>query len=178
MGMSSEPPPHVAFRVPELDALRAGGALLGVALHASIAYMRGTVPELLWVVHDPRTSALFDWLFWWLRAVQVPLFLVLSGFFAAARLSTGDVGVFLRGRWRRLLLPLAAGVVVVLPLVFGAWAWGWLITGRCTWNEIRRMRFDAGIQRNLYGPAHLWFLEDLFIVSIVTALAWAGLRAL
>ena len=40
------------------------------------------------------------------------------------------------------------------------------------------MRFDAAIQRNLYGPAHLWFLEDLFIVSIVTALAWAGLRAL
>lgn len=158
--------------------MRAGGALLCIALHAAIPYMRGSVPELLWAVHDSRKGVIFDWIFWWLRAAQVPLFLLMSGFFTAARLSQGDIIGFLRTRWRRLMLPFLAGLALVLPILFAVWARGWVITGRATWYQVHRLRFAEDIRRNLWGSAHLWYLGDLFVISVVAALAWAGVRAL
>jgi peptidoglycan/LPS O-acetylase OafA/YrhL len=87
---------------------------------------------------------------------------------------------FILQRTRRLGGPLLAGIVFVLPIVAAVWAWGWLESGRVTWPEVRSWRFtDVDIQSNAIGPAHLWFLQDLLIVSLLWSIwcRWRGSEA-
>jgi peptidoglycan/LPS O-acetylase OafA/YrhL len=44
---------------------------------------------------------------------------------------------------------------------------GWLISARCSIKQILAVRFSPEIQEELFGPLHLWFLEDLFVMSVV-----------
>lgn len=158
-----------------MDALRAGALLSVVMAHSGFAYLRIPIPDLLWVVHDRSTSLFFDWLSLWPTGVSMPLFFVMSGYFSAAMCQRRGPDGFIRERLRRILVPLVAGGAVILPLTLYVWAWGWLITGRCTVREILRLKFQPGIQRNLWGPAHLWFLEYLFLFAL---LLWAVQRLL
>lgn len=150
-----------------MDALRAGAALLVVSTHAAVAYMDVQVPGLVWAIHDRSSSRLVDWIFWWCNGVSMPLFFLLAGFFAAMVCDERGPGEFLWHRAKRLLLPFIAGCVVILPITFYVWASGWLLAGRCTMKEILRVQFDSTIQPNLYGPAHLWFLEYLFLFCLL-----------
>jgi peptidoglycan/LPS O-acetylase OafA/YrhL len=154
-------------RLHALDALRGIAMLLGVVLHASVSYMPHRMPDLLWAVHDRDSSPLFDWMFWWIHGFRLPLFFVIAGFFAVVVYDSRGPASYLAHRTRRLLLPLLAGAVVVLPLLWAVWCCGWLLTGRCSLEEARRMKFAPEIQANLYGPCHLWFLEHLFLMSVL-----------
>lgn len=152
-----------------MDALRAGAALLVVAMHAAVPYMSVQFPEVLWAIHDRSTSRVFDWVFLWCNGVSMPLFFLLAGFFAAMVCDESGPGEFVRQRTRRILLPFIAASVLILPVTFYVWAGGWLLAGRCTMKEILRVQFGASIQPNLYGPAHLWFLEYLFLLCLLFA---------
>lgn len=156
-------------RIPAMDALRAGAALAVVSTHAAVAYMDVEMPGLLWAIRDRSSSRLFDWVFWWCNGVSMPLFFVLAGFFAAPVCDERGPGGFLWQRTKRLLLPFTAGCLLILPVTFYIWAGGWLLAGRCTLREILRVHFDSSIQPSLYGPAHLWFLEYLFLLCLVFA---------
>jgi glucan biosynthesis protein C len=154
--------PAVRTRHAEFDALRGTAILLVVALHAALAYTRLDIPRLLWGVRDPSPHPAFDVFCWWAMGVSVPLFFAISGFFAAEVEGRRGPVEFLRGRFRRVVLPLLAVAPVLLPLSFFAWSGGWLASGRATPHEWWRMRFlDPEIMADLYGPAHLWFLEYL-----------------
>jgi peptidoglycan/LPS O-acetylase OafA/YrhL len=155
--------------LPAMDALRAAAALAVVSTHAAVAYMDVQMPGLVWAIHDRSTSRVFDWIFWWCNGVSMPLFFLLAGFFAAMVCDERGAGVFLRHRTKRLLLPFAAACVVILPVTFYVWAGGWLLAGHCTLQQIRRVQFGPAIQPNLYGPAHLWFLEYLLLLSLLFA---------
>ena len=62
-------------------------------------------------------------------------------------------------------MPFLVAGLVILPATFFVWAGGWLISGDCTYREFLRMKFHAPeLQRNLYGPAHLWSLEYLAVM--------------
>jgi len=162
-------------RYPEFDALRATAILLVVTLHSALAYTHHDIPRLLWGVREPSPHTAIDLFCWWAMGVSVPLFFAISGFFAAAVESARGPSAFLAGRVRRVVLPAMASAPVVLPLCFFAWSLGWLATNRCTTTEFRRMRFlDPAIMHELYGPAHLWFLEYLILML---AAFWA-VRAL
>ena len=158
---------HPSCRLHALDALRGIAMLLGVVLHSSISYMEQRMPDLLWAVQDSSRSAVFDWLFWWLHGFRLPLFFVIAGFFSAQLYERRGAREFLRQRGKRLLVPFLAGVAIILPLTFGVWCCGWLASGSCSLENIRRMKFDPAIQDNLYGPAHLWFLEYLFLMCMM-----------
>src|SRR5262249_37500248 len=41
-----------------------------------------------------------------------------------------------------------------------------LVSGHCTVKEILAIKFGPAIQGELYGPLHLWFLEDLFLLTL------------
>ena len=152
----------VRRRYPEFDALRGTAILLVVTLHAALAYTRFDIPRLLWGVRDPSAHLVFDLFAWWSMSVSVALFFTISGYFAAEVESTRGPVAFLRSRARRVVLPMLAVAPVLLPLCFFAWSGGWLATGRATPHEFWRMRFlDPAIMNDLYGPAHLWFLEYL-----------------
>jgi peptidoglycan/LPS O-acetylase OafA/YrhL len=146
--------------------------LLGVVLHAAVSTMRRPPPGLLWAVHDRATTPLCDWLFWWIHTFRMPLFFLLAGFFTVQLYDSRGPAGYLLQRCRRLLLPFAWAVLLVLPLTLAVWCGGWLSTGLCTWNDVRRWDFAPAIRHQMYGPAHLWFLEYLFVICV----AYAGLR--
>ncbi len=161
-------------RYPEFDALRGTAILLVVTLHAALAYTRLDIPRLLWGVREPSGHSGFDLFSWWAMGVSVPLFFAISGFFAALVESGRGPRAFLEGRVRRIVIPALVAAPVILPPCFLAWSLGWLVTNRCNFNEFRRMVFlDPEIMDELYGPAHLWFLEYL----IPMLLAFGALRA-
>jgi glucan biosynthesis protein C len=147
-----------------MDALRCAMMLLIVLEHSAYGYVKFGLPGLPWLVQDRSYIAWAD-LFWWWGGFSTPAFFLISGFFAVGLYdSRGPLG-FLVNRAKRILLPFTFGTVVILPVTLYVWAYGWLISGRCTVNEIRRLRFLEGeIQANLWGPAHLWFLEYLIIM--------------
>lgn len=159
-------PATPAERYFALDVLRGAMMWLGVVLHASVSYMTVRVPDLLWAVQDRSRSPFFDWLFWWIHGFRMPVFFFLGGFFAAKLYTARGPRGFLLNRTQRILGPFVVGSVILLPVIFYVWAYGWLISGRCTVREILRVQFSADIQRNLYGPAHLWFLEYLFLFCV------------
>jgi hypothetical protein len=156
-----------------LDALRAGAMFLGVCLHGAVSYMSGRMPGLLWVVHDKRTHYFFDALFWWLHSFRLPLFFFLAGFFAALVSETRGPGGLLAQRVRRLLVPFLASCLIFLPISFYIWAAGWLVGGHCTVKEVLAIKFGPEIQQELLGPMHLWFLQDLFLLTAAWC-AWKG----
>jgi len=162
-----------------IDALRGTAMFLVVTLHAALGYTRINIPELVWASRESPSQILFDPFCWWAMGVSLPLFFTISGFFAADLFeSRGPVG-FLKNRWERILAPFLAGGAVILPICLVVWTYGWLVTNRCTWREIRRMKFHTkGLQPNLYGPAHLWFLEYLLVMLLVFFLYKMVSRAL
>jgi peptidoglycan/LPS O-acetylase OafA/YrhL len=162
---------------PALDTLRGLAMLLGVVLHASVSYMPHAMPDLLWAVRDAATHPIFDWLFWSIHSFRLPLFFAMAGFFTVQLHESRGTRGYLIHRSRRLLLPLMAASGVLLPLTFVVWACGWLTTGQCTFADIRRMEFRPEIRANLYGPAHLWFLEYLYLMCVLFAIvAWLTQR--
>jgi peptidoglycan/LPS O-acetylase OafA/YrhL len=157
-----------------LDALRGAAMFLGVCLHAAVSYMTGRMPGLVWGTYDSTTSPFFDLLFWWLHSWRLPVFFFLAGFFAAlVETARGPKGL-LAHRARRLLAPFVVGCLVLLPISFYIWSAGWLVSGRCNLKEVLAIKFGAEIQAELYGPMHLWFLQDLHILNVCwCAFRWA-----
>ena len=141
--------------------------LLGVVLHATVCYMPHDMPDLVWAAHDRATSPVFDWLFWGIHSFRLPLFFVLAGFFAVVLYEKRGPWGFLTHGTCRLLLPFLGAGLILLPLTFAVWSLGWLRAGQCTLHDLRRMKFAPTLQANLYGPAHLWFLEDLYLICLL-----------
>ena len=143
--------------------------LFGVALHALIPYMERPVPHLLWPVREPGGFA-FDAIYWWIHGFRVQLFFLISGVLAAASIAKVGPAIFARQRLSRLGVPLlVASVVVVAGLMYPVWAWGWVESGLAEPKHILHVRFSHGMQADLYGLAHLWFLEYLLVYCLLLA---------
>lgn len=152
-----------------LDGLRAVLIVLVVAGHSLIAFMNVT-PGLPWPVRDRPWGWTFDLLGWWILGFTMPTFFLLAGFTLAVLVGSLTPRQLLRNRTRRVLLPFVLVGSVVLPLTYAIFSLGWYVSGRCTWKEIYQFRFhDPEITHNLWGPAHLWFLEYLYICSLAIA---------
>lgn len=144
--------------------------LLGIVLHAAITYMDRRMDGLLWPVQTQTqpTHVGFDLLFWWIHGWRIPLFFVMAGFFAAMLARRRGAGGFFKHRVDRILKPIAVATVTLLPLLYFIFAWGWVVEGRASWEEVLQADFDdAAIENHFLGPAHLWFLNYLFIFSLV-----------
>jgi peptidoglycan/LPS O-acetylase OafA/YrhL len=98
----------------DLDALRALAMFLGIILHASLAYFPG-----VWPVSDPSSHLGFWILFAGIHGFRMPLFFVMSGYFSALLLSRRGAAGRVGHRFRRVLLPLVAGMVTIVPLTAG-----------------------------------------------------------
>ncbi len=88
--------------------------LLGVGLHAALAFF----PAPWWV--QDRTSSLegpFDEFLWAVHGFRMPLFFMMSGFFTAMLWRRRGLGFLLGHRLRRVALPLAIGLVTLVPVV-------------------------------------------------------------
>lgn len=177
--MSSTQAPEIGappLRYPALDALRAIAMLGGIVLHAAVPYMRQRMPSLLWPVYEPSQHLAYDAIFWWLHSFRIPMFFMIAGFFGALLVQRRGPEGFLVHRVRRILVPYCLAVVIILPITYYVFCAGWWLSDRATLHEILRWRFyDDSIDSQLSGPAHLWFLADLFIICVAYWI-WARWR--
>jgi peptidoglycan/LPS O-acetylase OafA/YrhL len=103
-----------AARRSDLDALRAGAMLLGIVLHASLSFFQS-----FWMVTDSRQNSGFGVVFSAIHGFRMPLFFVMSGFFSAMLLHRRGRGSLVKHRFRRVFLPLLAGMFTIVPLTYG-----------------------------------------------------------
>jgi hypothetical protein len=103
---------RVQQRLHHLDALRAAAMLLGIVLHASLAYTGGP-----WMVRDEGhwTFAVANFA---IHGFRMPLFFLLSGFFTALLWKRHGIGGMLRNRAARIALPLAIALFTIVPLIW------------------------------------------------------------
>jgi glucans biosynthesis protein C len=152
-------------RFDRLDGVRAAAMLLGVAYHATYAFM----PDIgrWYPVQADATWNGFAVIAAVLHAVRMPVFFAVSGFFARLVLDKRGRG-FLADRFQRLVVPFL--VAVPLSVVSDV--------------AIRRLSAARGVLNPgypgqaevLWRPLHLWFLEYAFLFCVV---AWVlrGLSA-
>ena len=99
----------------DLDALRAGAMLLGIVLHAALAYTG--IP--IWPTVDDAWPPLME-IFNIIHGFRMPLFFLLSGFFTAMLWKRRGLGGLLIHRVKRILLPLTVGMLTIIPLTWVA----------------------------------------------------------
>lgn len=155
-----------------LDALRASLMALGVLLHVCCSFQLGD-PDGGWPYRDPQQSLLATLVVIGTHFVRMPLFFVLSGFFAAQTVERRGVRGFVVDRCVRVGLPLAVGWILLTPLVGFAFSFAF---------SVQRGGDPLGaitlVKPLPDGPAHLWFLYYLLLLCGLAALACALPRAL
>lgn len=98
-----------------LDALRGGMMMLGIALHGAMLYL--TEPPLMIPIPTDRNQAyVFDLVFAFIHSFRMPTFFVLAGFFSALLIEKRGLWGTYRNRASRVLAPLVAGIVTILPV--------------------------------------------------------------
>jgi peptidoglycan/LPS O-acetylase OafA/YrhL len=145
-------------RLHALDAVRGFALLLGVAFHAALSFMPGWPPGL-WAMADNSPSAFLSDAAFVAHVFRMSLFFFIAGFFARLLHQRLGTGGFWKNRLRRIVVPLIAGWVILVPLVL--WIW------------------TAGLTRQLGGPppampmpqgwfplVHLWFLYLLTLLYV------------
>lgn len=154
-------------RIIGLDALRAIAMMLGIVHHACLAYVAHTQPGLLWPVRDPERSLTCDVIFIWTHGFRLPIFFVLSGYFAELLTTMRGPGPFFKHRLDRLVVPYAVALVTIGNLMLAVSVWGWLISGICTWEQLvdPAIPLPPEMVAAGFGPGHLWFLQDLILIS-------------
>ena len=146
-----------------LDAIRVSAILLLIPYHAARYVQKGD--------GDPR---IVDAVVWFVHAWHMPLFFAISGFLAASALRRSTAARQLRARFRRLGLPLAVGMLTVVPLanllVIGAAAL-WPRKGELP----PKRELDLG---NVFSltPRHLWFIAYLLLISLVAIGIWLAIQ--
>ena len=98
----------------ELDALRGFAMLLGIGLHASLAFF-----PAFWPVRDSAAdfSGFFDEFFFAVHGFRMPLFFLLSGFFTSVVWQRRGPALLVRQRIVRVAVPLAIGAITIVPLM-------------------------------------------------------------
>lgn len=111
MRVATLPPSLPDERRHDFDALRGFAMLLGIVLHACMAYMGP-----YWVVQDRGESVLLTAAWAFIHGWRMELFFVLAGYFTAMVLRRDGATGMVKRRLRRLLIPFALAAVAFLPL--------------------------------------------------------------
>jgi peptidoglycan/LPS O-acetylase OafA/YrhL len=156
-----------------LEALRIAATFFVLFYHAALTYLATPMRLTLWATYEARGHVAFDYLVYWVNGFAMPVFFLAAGVSAPAACASRGPRAFLMSRVRRLLRPLLFGCLTVVPFFYLIWGYGLLVTGRLTLDEILGWRYRPAIAHQLYGLAHLWFLEYLFLVSVLWCGGWA-----
>lgn len=126
--IATEPTPTAATspatreRYHSLDALRAVALLLGIALHAGLAYIPGG--GFGWAVQDRSTHSLFGVTVLIIHSFRLEIFFLIAGFFARLLVVRRGIAGFTLNRLTRVMVPFIAGWFLVFPGLAFAWIWG------------------------------------------------------
>jgi glucans biosynthesis protein C len=159
------PETQATERIHALDAVRAFALLLGIALHATLPYIKN-VPG--WMIIEKPNDTLAT-VMYVIHMFRMPVFFLIAGFFGRMMLERLGTKPFVKDRAKRILLPLVLGFPVVSITIILAYVLGALASGM-TLQEVQ-----AGVQQGTGQKApeaaasagggiqlaHLWFLYYL-----------------
>ncbi len=162
----------------DLDALRGFAMLLGIGLHAAMAYT--LIP---WPVQDVSRNELLTVFFLVVHGFRMPLFFVVSGFFTAMLWKRKGTTHLLRHRLFRVLVPCLLGLLTIVPSVH--WVVHWAMAkpaSQATSTDLKTpaarlidamKRGDrSGIDLTLKEPVDVNARDNSFQVPL---LAWAAM---
>ncbi|WP_315824352.1 acyltransferase family protein [Paraflavitalea speifideaquila] len=153
----------VSSRQSYLDWLRIL-AILGVLFfHSAMAY----VAEWEWHIKNKETSNLLLELNFWLSRFRMPLLFFISGTVAYFMLKSKSGLAFVGLRFRRLLIPLLFGMLVVVPPQIYVERLNQGYTGSYWdfWATV--FEFKPYPSGGSFSWHHLWFILYLFIYDVV-----------
>ncbi|NLS92957.1 MAG: acyltransferase family protein [Planctomycetaceae bacterium] len=173
LAQTTRPSASSAPRLSCLDALRSWMMLLGIVLHTANAHAIGC-PHW-WPVTDRYRHGIFDLFSFATHSFRMEVFFLLSGFFGRLLLRRYGLSGFVVNRGRRVLLPLAIGIVLMVAVQSGA---SWYFTAPGTaparFPDYVCIPWPSEVvvsAVHLWHPwfCHLWFLEylSLFYVAMV-----------
>lgn len=128
----------------DLDALRAGAMLLGIALHAALAFV-----PIPWLAMNKETSPALGTFIEIVHGFRLPLFFLMSGFFSAMLFQRRGLGGFMSHRWKRIGLPLLLGMVTIIPAM-----WGVIIGGNAIAADVPPPQRERATASD--GSANIW----------------------
>lgn len=151
----------------DLEQLRALAMLVGVAFHAGLAYSTWAHPFM--PTADRQHAVWVDVLLWLPHLCRMPVFFVIAGFAAAMLVARRGVGGFLQQRAKRVVLPL----LLLVPLNHLTMQW---LLEQAMRNVAHRSPMLDWLSKQdaqstmlaLPGTGHLWFLNYLLILTIMT----------
>ena len=155
-----------------------------VVFHSAVVFAAGAS----WFVTDPQPSIGFTVFLLWGSLWGMPLLFLASGMGARYAMRTRPAGSFARERLARLLVPFAAGLLLVVPPMFYLERLGQPGFHRPSWRFWLGFVNLPAIARGLlprgawtsggvtYDPAHLWFLYVLLVFSIALLPLFSYLR--
>ena len=95
----------------DLEVLRTIAMLLIILFHGSLSFFSAP-----WPVQDVQTNEGLGVIFLVIHGFQMPLFFVMSGFFAAMMWRTRGMKTWLGHRLRRVFMPLVFGLITIAPI--------------------------------------------------------------
>ena len=156
-----------------LDALRGAMMMLGIVLHAAWLYLAAPPPTMP-IPTDRNNSVAFDVIFALIHSFRMPTFFVLAGFFTSLLVEKRDLWGTYKDRARRVLAPLAAGIVTILPVTGLLLLDFWLSARFGTHDlipdgealkalsrEMAAKAYPGGPPADAPSLGHLWFLYYL-----------------
>ncbi len=150
-------------RIHGLDALRAVAMLLGVVLHATIAYKVEDDPY--WIYDKDYSNIIFDFVYFFIHSFRMPLFYLVAGFFCRFLYHKRTEKEFIKNRWTRVGIPFIIGLITIVPLsMFPFRVYFGVFRDNLTWDEAYRKSFFQLFGKN--GVLHIWFLYDLLIFYV------------
>ncbi len=157
-----------------LDTMRVVATLAVVFYHAGLSYLTRPMRLTLWHVYDPLHHGAVDVFVYFVNAFAMPLFFMAAGVSAPSGIESRGLRVFLTHRVKRLLRPMLVGSLTLVPFLYFTWGYGLMRRGVLDLDNILAWRFPSAVSWHLYGLAHLWFLEYLFIVCLIWGVGWVA----
>ena len=143
--------------------------LLGIVLHAAMLYLTAPL-SMIPIPTDRNNAYVFDVVSTFIHSFRMPTFFLLSGFFTSLLVEKRGLWGTYRNRASRILAPLAAGIVTILP-VTGLFMFDFMLSARFGTHDLIPDRqalrvlgqemLANGAPEGAPGPGHLWFLYYL-----------------
>ena len=102
-------------RIYFLDNLRTFMIFLVVLIHVATVYEKYSMGALWWIVIDPSASDLNGILFLILNIFVMATIFFISGYFAPLSLKNRTGWIFLRSKFKRLMIPWIIAVLTLIP---------------------------------------------------------------